>query len=47
MVILMSISRMALLSVRRKMAAGNHREIHGVEQTKKMAPLITRETTFG
>ena len=29
------------------MAAGKHREIHDVEQTKKMVPLITREITFG
>ena len=28
------------------MAAGQHREIHDVEQTKKMVPLITREITF-
>ena len=24
-----------------------HREIHDVEQSKKMVPFITRETTFG
>ena len=29
------------------MAGGKHREIHDVEQTKKMVPLITREMTFG
>ena len=29
------------------MAAREHREIHDVEQTKKMIPLITRETLFG
>ena len=28
------------------MTAANHREIHDVEQAKKMVPLITRETTF-
>ena len=28
------------------MATGKHREIHDVEQTKKMVPFITRETTF-
>ena len=28
------------------MAAGQHREIHDVEQTKKMVPLITREITL-
>ena len=29
------------------MAARKHRENHDVEQTKKMASFITRETTFG
>ena len=29
------------------MAAGEHGEIHDVEQTKKEVPLITREITFG
>ena len=29
------------------MAARKHREIHGVEQMKKVAPFITRGTTFG
>ena len=29
------------------MTAGEHREIHDVEQTKKITPFITRETTFG
>ena len=29
------------------MVAGKHREIHDVEQAKKMTPLITSETTFG
>ena len=29
------------------MAAREHREIHDVEQRKKMAPLITCETSFG
>ena len=29
------------------MAARKHREIHDVEQTKKMVPFVTRETTFG
>ena len=29
------------------MAAREHREIHDVEQTKQMIPLITRETFFG
>ena len=29
------------------MAAKEHREIHNVEQTKKMIPLITCETLFG
>ena len=28
------------------MAAGKHREIHDVEQTKKIAPFITRKTFF-
>ena len=28
------------------MAAGKHREIRDVEQTKKMVPLIMREITF-
>ena len=28
------------------MAARKHREIHDVEQTKKMAPLITCKITF-
>ena len=31
-------------AVSTKMAAREHREIHDVEQTKKMTPLITRET---
>ena len=30
-----------------EMAAREHREIHNVEQTKKMIPLITRKTLFG
>ena len=29
------------------MAAGTHRDIHDVEQTKEMVPLTTRETLFG
>ena len=29
------------------MAAGKHREIHDVQQTKKMIPLITCNTTIG
>ena len=29
------------------MVAGKHREIHDTQQTKKMVPLITRETSFG
>ena len=29
------------------MAARDHREIHHVEQTKKMAPLVTRRILFG
>ena len=29
------------------MAAREHREIHDVQQSKKMVPLITCETTFG
>ena len=29
------------------MAAVKHREIHDVEQTKKMVPLLTREITIG
>ena len=29
------------------MAAGKHREVHDVEQKKKMVPFITRVTTFG
>ena len=29
------------------MAGGKHQEIHDVEETKKMVPLITREMTFG
>ena len=29
------------------MAAGRQRESHGVEQTKKMVPFITREPTLG
>ena len=28
------------------MAAGKHREIHDVQQSKKITPLITRETAF-
>ena len=28
------------------MAAGEHQEIHDVEQAKKITPFITRETTF-
>ena len=29
------------------MAAGKHREIHDVQQSKDMVPLITRETLDG
>ena len=29
------------------MAARKHREIHDVQQTKKMVPFITCEITFG
>ena len=29
------------------MAARKHREIHDIERTKKMVPLITREIPFG
>ena len=29
------------------MAARKHRETHDFQQTKKMVPLIARETTFG
>ena len=36
-----------LLSVRKKMAAGKHQEIHDVQQSNKMVPFITCETTFG
>ena len=31
----------------KKMAAREHRETYDVEQTKKMIPLVTRETLFG
>ena len=44
---LTSLRHRALLSVRKKMPPGKHREIRGVEQTKTVAPQITRETTFG
>ena len=29
------------------MAARKHREVHDFQQSKKMVPLITHETTFG
>ena len=29
------------------MAAKEHREIHDVKQTQKIAPFITRKTSFG
>ena len=29
------------------MAARNHREFHDVQQSEKMVPLITCQTTFG
>ena len=38
----------ALLSVSKKeMAAREHRRIHDIQQTKKIIPVITCETTFG
>ena len=45
--LLSSLRQGALLSVRKKMAARKHREIHDVEQTKKISPFITREATCG
>ena len=33
--------------LKKKRGAGEHREIHDVEQTKKITPFITREITFG
>ena len=36
-----------LLPVWRKMAAGKHRRIHDIQQTKEMVPLITCEAFFG
>ena len=44
---LSSLRHDALLSVRKKTAARKHLKVHDVEQTKKMVPLITRETSSG
>ena len=33
--------------IERKWLQGKDREIHDVEQTKKMVPLLTREITIG
>ena len=37
---------MVAFSTERKMAPREHSEIHDVEQTKKIAPFITRRTSF-